>query len=83
VRAEQWQAQIQSIIQRKARVLVYSTIPEAVIRAAHLQSCHDISAEVQHCLRDLGPTARVAVLPQGPLTIPYLLNGAAELKKAA
>jgi lactate racemase len=83
VRAEQWQAQIQAIIQRKARVLVYSTIPEAVIRAAHLQSCSDIGAEVQTCLRELGPAARVAVLPQGPLTIPYLVNGAAELKKAA
>ena len=23
----------------------------------------------------LGPAARVAVLPQGPLTIPYLQNG--------
>ena len=33
VRAEQWQAQIQAIIQRKARVLVYSTIPDDVIRA--------------------------------------------------
>lgn len=83
VRAEQWQAQIQAIIQRKARVLVYSTIPDDVIRAAHLRPCHDISAEVASALRNLGPGGRVAVLPQGPLTIPYLINGAANLKKAA
>jgi lactate racemase len=83
VRAEQWQAQIQAIIQRKARVLVYSTIPDAVIRAAHLQPCHNIEAEVTNCLRDLGTNARVAVLPQGPLTIPYLTGGAGELRKAA
>jgi nickel-dependent lactate racemase len=82
-RAEQWQAQIQAIIQRKARVLVYSGIPDQVIRAAHLQPCHDIAAEVTSCLRKLGPHARVAVLPQGPLTIPYLTGGVAELKKAA
>jgi nickel-dependent lactate racemase len=82
VRAEQWQAQIQAIIQRKARVLVHSQIPDDVIRAAHLQPCHDIAAEVAGCLRD-NPHARVAVLPQGPLTIPYLVGAAAELKKAA
>src|SRR4051794_14684536 len=52
VRAEQWQAQIQAIIQRKARVLVHSGIADDVIRAAHLQSCPDIGAEVQSCLRE-------------------------------
>lgn len=83
VRAEQWQAQIQAIIQRKARVLVFSTIPDEVIRAAHLEPCHDIAAEVSSCLRDAGAGARVAVLPQGPLTIPYLTGGAGELRKAA
>ena len=83
VRAEQWQAQIQAIIQRKARVRVHSKIPDDVIRAAHLQPCHDIAGEVKNCLRDLGASARVAVLPQGPLTIPYLVGGAAELRKAA
>ncbi len=83
VRPEQWQAQIQAIIQRKARVLVHSRIPDDVISAAHLQPCHDIAAEVQICLRDAGPGGRVAVLPQGPLTIPYLSSGGAELRKAA
>jgi lactate racemase len=83
VRAEQWQAQIQAIIQGRARVLVYSTLPDEVVRAAHLEPCHDIGAEVSRCLSDLGSAARVAVLPQGPLTIPYLPNAIAELRKAA
>ena len=83
VRAEQWQAQIQAIIQRKARVLVHSRIPDDVIRAAHLQPCHDIAAEVQSCLQETGPGGRVAVLPQGPLTIPYLSNGAGEMRRVA
>jgi lactate racemase len=69
VRPEQWQAQIQALVQRKARVLVYSSLPDETIRAAHLTPCHDIGATVRECL---GPTGRVAVLPQGPLTIPYL-----------
>jgi nickel-dependent lactate racemase len=83
VRAEQWQAQIQAIIQRKARVLVHSRIPDDVIRAAHLQPCHDIGAEVHRCLAESGGSARVAVLPQGPLTIPYLSSAPGEMKKAA
>jgi len=72
VRPEQWQAQIQALVQRKARVLVYSSLPDEVLNACHLTPCHDISAEVKKCLEALGPDARVAVLPQGPLTIPYL-----------
>jgi nickel-dependent lactate racemase len=72
VRPEQWQAQIQALIQRKASVLVYSSLPEETVRACHLTPCGDISATVDERLRRLGPEARVAVLPQGPLTIPYL-----------
>jgi lactate racemase len=72
VQPEQWQAQIQALIQRKAQVLVYSALPDETIRAAHLIPCHDIGAAVLEQLDRLGPEARVAALPQGPLTIPYL-----------
>lgn len=72
VRPEQWQAQIQALVQRKARVLIYSSLPDEVVRACHLTPCPNIEAEVRSCLEKLGPEARVAVLPQGPLTIPYL-----------
>lgn len=72
VRPEQWQAQIQALVQRKAKVLVYSALPDEVVRAAHLLPCHDITAAVRDELNRLGDDATVAVLPQGPLTIPYL-----------
>src|SRR6185436_9780126 len=72
VRPEQWQAQIQALIQRRAEVLVYSSLPEDVVRSAHLKACRDIGATVLEKLKQYGPEARVAVLPQGPLTIPYL-----------
>lgn len=72
VRPEQWQAQIQSLIQRQANVLVHSSLPDEIIRAAHLTPCRDIGATVQQLLRAAGNGARLAVLPQGPLTIPYL-----------
>lgn len=71
-RPEQWQAQIQALIQRQAEVLVYSTLPEEMVRRAFLKSCTDIGAAVRQRLAALGSQARVAVLPQGPLTIPYL-----------
>jgi nickel-dependent lactate racemase len=76
VRPEQWQAQILALIQRRASILVYSSLPDEIIRAAHLQPCRDISAAVAEALKRLGNQARVAVLPQGPLTIPYLKQNA-------
>ncbi len=72
VRPEQWQAQIQSLIQRRAHVEIYSALPDDVVRACHLTPCRDLGARVQAELQRRGPQARVAVLPQGPLTIPYL-----------
>ena len=73
VRPEQWQAQIQALVQRKAKVLVYSSLPDEVIRACHLMPCRDIAQAVCEEVERRGPNARVAVLPQGPLTIPYLV----------
>ena len=72
VRPEQWQAQIQALIQARAEVLVHSSLDDATLASAHLNPCHDISRTVQERLAKLGDQARVAVLPQGPLTIPYL-----------
>lgn len=72
VRPEQWQAQIQAIVQRKANVLVHSSLPDEIVRAAHLTPCHDIGATVDGLVRANNNGARIAVLPQGPLTIPYL-----------
>jgi nickel-dependent lactate racemase len=71
-RPEQWQAQITGLINRKAKLLVYSSLPDEVIRSAHLMPCHDIGAAVKNILNAHKNGARVAVLPQGPLTIPYL-----------
>ncbi len=71
-RPEQWQAQIQAQIQLRAKVLLYSSLPEEVVKAAHLAPCADIARAVADELKRQTNGARVAVLPQGPLTIPYL-----------
>ena len=70
---EQWQSQLQARIQRHATVMVHSSLPDEVVRAAHLLPCPDIESAVAERLRQAGPGARAAVLPQGPLVIPYLL----------
>ena len=72
VRPEQWQAQIQALVQRRAEVIVRCELDDTTLRACHLAPCADINAEVTKRLAKLGAEARVAVLPQGPLTIPYL-----------
>ncbi|MCP5521003.1 MAG: nickel-dependent lactate racemase [Verrucomicrobiales bacterium] len=72
VRPEQWQAHIQALIQARARVLLHSTLDEASVQGCFLESCPDIAATVSAELAGRGPEARVAVLPQGPLTIPYV-----------
>jgi nickel-dependent lactate racemase len=66
---EQWQGQIQALIQRRAEVHLLSSLDEETVRAAHLIPCRDIGATV---MAKAAKGARIAVLPQGPLTIPYL-----------
>jgi lactate racemase len=71
-RPDQWQAQLQALIQRRARVLLYSSLSDDSVRAAHLTPCHDIGAAVKELVARHPNGARVAVLPQGPLAIPCL-----------
>jgi nickel-dependent lactate racemase len=68
---EQWQAQILALIRRRARVHLFSSLADEAVRAAHMEPCRDIAAAVARELAERGDEARVAVLPQGPLTIPY------------
>ena len=70
---DQWQAQVQGIVQRKARVYLKSDgLTAEQIRGAHLLPCDDVEETVRRLLSDYGPSATLAVLPQGPQTIPYV-----------
>ncbi len=71
---DQWQAQIQAQIQLKAQVFVYSILPEEEVRKAHLTPIASIEKTIAELLSRYGPGARLAVLPEGPQTIPYLAN---------
>ncbi len=69
---DQWEAQILAAILLKARVGLHSEIPPDDVRRAHLEPVRDIRARLEEELRRAGPDAPVAVLPEGPMTIPYL-----------
>jgi len=70
---DQWEVQVQAQIQQKARVhLKTSGLSEPQVRAAHLKPIGDVAAAAERLLVEYGPQARLAVLPQGPQTIPYL-----------
>jgi lactate racemase len=72
-RPDQWQVQIQSLIQMKARVLVKSDgLSPDQLRAAHFERIDDVSGAVHAALSRSGPGATLCVLPQGPQTIAYL-----------
>jgi nickel-dependent lactate racemase len=69
---DQWEAQLLALILLKARVALFSEIAPDEVRAAHLEPVADVSHRLGEELSRLGPSTPVAVLPEGPLTIPYL-----------
>jgi len=77
---DQWEAQIQAMIQLKADVYVKATyLSEEQIRDALLLPCPCIEETVARLLEKYGPQASICVLPEGPQTIPYLARGAGEI----
>lgn len=69
---DQWEAQLLAMIRLKARVGLYSDIPADEVHRAHLEPVSDIAGFVAEELARIGNDAPIAVLPEGPMTIPYL-----------
>ena len=73
---DQWEAHIQALIQLRADVYVYSDgLSDEQIREALLMPCASIEETLAELLRRYGPQAQVCVLPEGPQTIPFFVNG--------
>jgi nickel-dependent lactate racemase len=69
---DQWQVQIQAKIQMKARVFVYADgLTEQQMQAAMVIPCRSIEKALAEILAGK-PDARIAILPEGPQTVPYL-----------
>jgi nickel-dependent lactate racemase len=72
---DQWQVQIQAMVQERARVQVRAgMLSDEQVRAAHFDPVDDVTAAVEAALAGAGRGARLCVLPQGPQTIPYLAD---------
>ncbi len=69
---DQWEAQMLANIQLKVRVGLFSELPDDDVRRAHLEPIRDIAAVVDREIARRGSDASIAVLPEGPMTIPYL-----------
>jgi nickel-dependent lactate racemase len=70
---DQWQVQIQAMVQLKAEVHVYSEgLTAAQIRQALFVPCADPAQTLAGLSQRYGPRARICVLPDGPQTIAYV-----------
>jgi nickel-dependent lactate racemase len=71
---DQWQAQIQALVQLKADVYVRSDgLSDDEIRSALLIPCRRIEDTVAELVGKYGRGASVCVMPEGPQTIPYVV----------
>jgi nickel-dependent lactate racemase len=70
---DQWQVQIQALVQLKAQVHVFSEgLNDDQIRRALFTPCNDIADTVNRLVEGIGPGARICAMPEGPQTIAYV-----------
>jgi nickel-dependent lactate racemase len=69
---DQWEAQLLAGVLLKARVGLFSELPPDEVRRAHLEPIADLAETLDAELRRVGKDAPIAVLPEGPMTIPYI-----------
>ena len=70
---DQWQVQVLARVLERAAVHVRTGfLRDDDLRSAHLLPCADIRETVDAALGAAGPDARVCVLPEGPLTLPFV-----------
>lgn len=69
---DQWEAQRLAMIQEWAEVYIYSTLPDESVEIAKLTPTKDIEQTLSELEGKYGAEMSIAVLPLGPLTIPYV-----------
>ncbi len=73
LRQDQWQVQVQAQVELMADVYVKSShLDRETIEQALLRSCSSVEETVESLLQKYGPEATICVLPEGPMTIPYV-----------
>lgn len=70
---DQWQVQIQALIQLRADVYVYSDgLTDAQITQALFKPCRNLEQTIADLQAHYGPGARICAIPEGPQTVAYL-----------
>jgi nickel-dependent lactate racemase len=73
--ADSWQAQILAQVRSRAAVHVYAGgLSDEEVRRAHLTPCRNIEATVARLL-ERQSDATIAVLPEGPQSVPFVIGG--------
>jgi nickel-dependent lactate racemase len=76
--SDQWQVQVQAMVQARCDVWLYSALDRATVEAAHLRYAADVDATLDALIAEkrasLGREPSVCVLPYGQLTVPRLVE---------
>ena len=71
-RPDQWEAQTLAKILTRAEVWLYSTIPAHAVSEAMLKPIASLAEGLTAVLHRYPGEPRIAALPEGPMTIPYV-----------
>ena len=69
---DQWQVQLLAIILERVRVALFSELDPREVERSHLIPIPSLKDALDQELKKIGRHAPVAILPEGPQTIPYL-----------
>lgn len=69
---DQWEAQLFAMIRTKADLSLCSALSDQDVRKAYMTPTGDINDYIEKVLRKTGKNTPVAIMPEGPLTIPYI-----------
>jgi nickel-dependent lactate racemase len=69
---DQWQVQVQAMVQARCDVWLHSSLDRETVESAHLRYAADVSETVAALLHERGDGATLCVLPWGQLTVPVV-----------
>ncbi|MBU3916678.1 nickel-dependent lactate racemase [bacterium] len=72
--SDQWQVQKLAMIQIWADVYLYSKLEAAEVSRTHIHFVKSIEDTMMALAQKHGKSSRIAVIPQGPLSIPYIVG---------